>query len=75
MEGKEQFDEGSGTVELLENVLGRATEGMDPVAYADQFPEDNLRSPEECYYHKLLRDVFTNPKIVLQNVARWAERP
>ena len=72
---KEQFDEGSGTVQLLENALARATEGMDLAAYADKFQEDNLRSPEECFYHKLLRDVFPNPKIVLQNVARWAERP
>ena len=70
---KEQFDEGSGTVELLGDVIVRATEGMDSAAYADRFPEDSLRSPEECYYHKLLRDVFPNPKIVLQNVASWAQ--
>ena len=70
---KEQFDEGSGTVDLLEEVLQGAAGVVDSRAYAAQYPEDELRTVEECFYHKLLGEVFERPHLVRQNVARWAQ--
>ena len=68
---KEQFDEGSGTVDLL----AEAIMGLMPAAEARQYstchPEAQLRSPEECLYHKLLCDAYSDPAPVLNNVARW----
>ena len=69
---KEQFDEGSGTVDLLESILHTATEGLDVGGYAAAYPQDDLRSTEECLYHKMLVESFTHPVPVLQNVARWS---
>lgn len=68
---KEQFDEGSGTVDLLESVLQAATAGIDAAAYAAQYPNDRLRSAEECLYHKLLVESFEKPHVILENVGRW----
>lgn len=70
---KAQFDEGSGTVDLLQNLIQSAAEDIDPVAYAAQYPQDQLRSAEECFYHKLLVDGFEKPQAVLSNVGRWAQ--
>ena len=70
---KEQFDEGSGTLELLQEVLQGAAADIDPQGYAAQYPEDELRSTEECFYHRLLCQVFERPHLVRQNVARWAQ--
>jgi asparagine synthase (glutamine-hydrolysing) len=72
---KEQFDEGSGTVDLLEHTLQSATQGIDFQAYTARYPDDQLRSAEECFYHKLLLESFARPGVVLKNVARWAQRP
>lgn len=73
---KEQFDEGSGTVDL---VTRRGLSGWLPPGAADRytsrFPEAGLRSYEECVYHKILREVYSDPGLILGNVARWAERP
>jgi asparagine synthase (glutamine-hydrolysing) len=70
---KEQFDEGSGTVDLLPQLIQAETTYFDPVAYAARHPEDHLRSPEECFYHKLLHDVYSCPQVILQNVGRWSQ--
>ncbi|MCB0208500.1 MAG: asparagine synthetase B, partial [Anaerolineae bacterium] len=72
---KEQFDEGSGTVDLLEPLIKSAAAGLDVEAYRAKYPHTKLRSAEECFYHKLLVDGFEKPEVVLKNVARWAERP
>ncbi|MCB0196558.1 MAG: asparagine synthetase B, partial [Anaerolineae bacterium] len=72
---KEQFDEGSGTVDLLEPLIKSAAVGLDVEAYRARYPDTKLRSVEECFYHKLLVDGFEKPEVVLKNVARWAERP
>lgn len=66
---KEQFDEGSGTVKLLSSL--RAATENNLAAYQARYPEDNLRSAEECHYYSLLRSAFENPRAVLSNVARW----
>ena len=68
---KEQFDEGSGTVDALEQVITRATAGLDVAAYRAQHPSDRLKSAEECFYHKLLVEQLARPQPVLDNVARW----
>ena len=73
---KEQFDEGSGTVNLLSEIVA----GWMPVAeaeaerYAKLHPECRLRSPEECLYHKILCDPYTDPSPIIENVARWTDR-
>ena len=68
---KEQFDEGSGMVELLPAVLARAAAGIDAEEYGKRFAADRLRSKEECFYHHLLMDQFERPQAVLANVGRW----
>ncbi|QIZ69245.1 asparagine synthase B [Oxynema aestuarii] len=72
---KEQFDEGSGTVDLLSEMLASAIDPEAAQGYARQHPDANLRSPEECYYHQIFMDVFDRPEPILDNVARWSERP
>lgn len=68
---KEQFDEGSGTVDLLDRALRSVAGEMDADAYRREHAEYDLRSPEECYYHMLLSQRFPKPQPVLDNVARW----
>ena len=68
--GKEQFDEGSGTVDLLGEVLSPAVSTLDLAAYQAGVGE-YLRSAEEAYYHQLLVGSYRRPQVVLANVARW----
>jgi asparagine synthase (glutamine-hydrolysing) len=72
---KEQFDEGSGTVDLLEHAISGLITREAAAQYCDAHPEARLRSPEECYYHQVFRDVFEQPDRMTDNVARWSERP
>jgi asparagine synthase (glutamine-hydrolysing) len=68
---KQQFDEGSGMVELLPSILDRAASGIDTKGYAARFAADRLRSKEECFYHSLLMKQFEQPQAVLANMGRW----
>ncbi len=68
---KEQFDEGSGMIDLLPDVLKRTTAGIDSDAYKSRFKADRLRSNEECFYHRLLMEQFERPQELLANVGRW----
>lgn len=68
---KEQFDEGSGMVDLLPQVLDSAAAGIDTEDYRTRFEADDLRSKEECFYHRLLMEQFDKPQAVLANVGRW----
>jgi asparagine synthase (glutamine-hydrolysing) len=72
---KEQFDEGSGTVDLLERLVAESMAQEDFHQYSSRYPEAKLRSAEECHYHRLFLGAYANPAAVLANVARWAERP
>ena len=72
---KEQFDEGSGTVDLLTETLKDVMNEKQANDYQRQHSAVSLRSAEECYYHQLFMDAFDNPTGILNNVARWAERP
>lgn len=71
---KAQFDEGSGTVDLVEQCV---TERVQP-AWADAWQTahaaDRLRSPEEAWYHSLLTNVYQGSRVVFDNVARWTDR-
>jgi asparagine synthase (glutamine-hydrolysing) len=67
---KEQFDEGSGTVDLLGAALRPLVADLDLAAYQAHVQED-LRSPEEAVYHQLLVDGYRRPQPVLANTARW----
>lgn len=72
---KEQFDEGSGTVDVLENVLTGVSEKSEKETYRERYPEAQLRSAEECHYHRLFMEVFEQSELLQSNVARWADRP
>ena len=72
---KEQFDEGSGTTSLLADLVGCWMTNREVSQYAEIHRESRLRSHEECVYHKLLVKAFPGSSCVLNNVARWAERP
>ena len=72
---KEQFDQGSGAVELLSEVLDDWTDRPSCERYRRRHPETRLRSEEECVYHALLATSYTDPEPVLANVARWSEQP
>ncbi len=71
---KAQFDEGSGTVGLLEGELVRRLAGFDHPAYRREHSSARLRSAEEAWYHHLLSDIYDRSPVVLDNVARWTER-
>ncbi len=72
---KAQFDEGSGTVDLLGHGLDRFLPEEDVEAYQAAHAPAALRSAEEAAYHKLLCDAYDSSPVVLDNVGRWAERP
>jgi asparagine synthase (glutamine-hydrolysing) len=72
---KEQFDEGSGTVDLLKAALRGRLSDQSTTAYARANAEAGLRCAEECYYHQVFMDVLNKPERIARNVARWADRP
>jgi asparagine synthase (glutamine-hydrolysing) len=72
---KEQFDEGSGTVDMLNGVLAGVMGKNEMENYRRRFSETPLRSEEECHYHRILMDVFENPEVVFLNTGRWSHRP
>jgi len=72
---KAQFDEGSGTADLAPRLLSSLIGADEAQAYERLHPGTRLRSAEECFYHRLLCEVFEHPEPILANVARWAERP
>lgn len=69
---KEQFDEGSGMVDLLPQLIDDATANIDVPAYQALHAKDRLRSAEECWYHQHLVGAFDNAQPVLANVGRWS---
>ena len=69
---KEQFDEGSGTLDLLGDALQPLLADIDLDAYRAQTHEP-VRSEEEALYHRILCEGFPRPELILGNVARWTE--
>lgn len=72
---KAQFDEGSGTVDLVSQGLVKYHPREGYERYAARYPKANLRSAEECAYHALLHEAYSGSPTVMDNVARWADRP
>jgi asparagine synthase (glutamine-hydrolysing) len=69
---KEQFDEGTGTIDLLGEALVPLLADIDLEAYREATHEP-VRSREEALYHRLLSDAFPRADLILGNVARWTE--
>ncbi|MDY6843919.1 MAG: asparagine synthase-related protein, partial [Thermodesulfobacteriota bacterium] len=72
---KEQFDEGSGIIDLLYETLKTIMPAEEARAYHPCYPDIHLRSAEECHYHRLFMEVFKNPSSLLTTVGRWSNRP
>jgi len=72
---KEQFDEGSGTVDVLATGLEEFLPAEQTSAYQAAHGDAQLRSHEECVFHKFLTEAYEVPEVVLDNVARWSHRP
>jgi len=72
---KAQFDEGSGTVDLLQRIVSHQMTPAEASKYRATQPEIKLRSPEECFYHRIFIEVFEAPELISPNVGRWSERP
>lgn len=68
---KEQFDEGSGTVDLIPRLVEEAAAGFDWAAHAARYEAHQLRSSEEALYHHLLAGAFERPEAALNTVGRW----
>ena len=71
---KEQFDEGSGTIDVLDTIWSDFMNECEAQEYRAKHGQDHLRSSEEAVYHKLLADAYADPRPILDNVARWAHR-
>lgn len=72
---KEQFDEGSGMAEVAAEMADSRMSEEQARAYRERWPDVRLRSAEECFYHHLLASSLEFPEPVLDNVARWTDRP
>jgi len=72
---KEQFDEGSGSADMLQSVVSNVMTDNEKALYQKKWSDTILRSSEECHYHKLFVEAYENPDPILKNVGRWAERP
>ncbi len=69
---KEQFDEGTGTIDLLAQALVPLVAEIDLDAYRVTTDEP-VRSAEEALYHRILCDGLPRPDLILRNVARWTD--
>ena len=69
---KSRFDEGTGTLDLMDTVL----DDWADISYLEKFrtshPEASLRTAQEAFYFEQFRDVFTHPDLLLSNTGRWA---
>jgi hypothetical protein len=69
---KLQFDEGSGTLGLLDEALAPSLASID-LASDRAMTREPLRSVEEAFYHRLLSASYPRPELILSNVARWTD--
>ncbi|MEM7737900.1 MAG: asparagine synthase B [Deinococcota bacterium] len=70
---KAQFDEGSGTTDMLADIIAEETAKFDSHAFRQKRPEAALRSPEEAYYYSMFEYAFEAPQLLLPNIGRWAQ--
>ncbi len=71
---KEQFDEGSGTVKVLTDIIRESVKDWDVHRYATQHVPLRLRLPEECLYHRIFTELFERPELMVPNIGRWQQR-
>lgn len=69
---KEQFDEGTGTIDLLADALVPLLADIDLDDYRRRTNE-TVRSAEEALYHRILCEGLPRPEMILRNVARWTD--
>lgn len=70
---KEQFDEGSGTTDVLARIGNHFMAQTAAQEYSASHRHDRIRSHEESVYHKLLCEAYIDASAILANVARWEE--
>ncbi len=68
---KQQFDEGSGTSDVLGDLGRTFMHPAEASRYAATHSRDDIRSDEESVYHKLLCEGYSDPSAILANVGRW----
>lgn len=68
---KQQFDEGSGTSDVLADIAADFLPSKEARRYAAAHATDGIRGDEESVYHKLLCEAYADPSAVLSNVGRW----
>lgn len=71
---KEQFDEGTGTVDLLEGLSERPESRGDRQSRPHTPARPWLRSNEERTYYELFADVFPDHRHMCDAVGRWSVR-
>jgi len=69
---KEQFEEGSETVETTSQWVDSIAHDFNAQEYISRHQQYHLRSREEAFYHKICTEVFNHSPIILENVGRWA---
>jgi asparagine synthase (glutamine-hydrolysing) len=72
---KEQFDEGSGTVDIVAEGIKKFIEKKEAHKYIVSNKGCSIRSAEEAAYYKLLEEAYCGSEVVMGNVARWSHRP
>jgi asparagine synthase (glutamine-hydrolysing) len=70
---KEQFDEGSGTSEVLAGIGDHFMTKECARDYSDLHLRDRIRGHEESVYHKLLCEAYADSSTILSNVGRWQD--
>jgi len=68
---KSQFTHGSGTVDTVNSMVEKYCSEEQAEIYRKENPGIELRSAEECLYHKIYREVFPNAAEMENTVGRW----
>ena len=71
---KEQFDEGSGTVDVVTKCLDSFIGKFDTTLRISNNPNVYIRSSEEAAYYEIFTGTYSDSPTILNNVARWAYR-
>ncbi|MFP4562089.1 MAG: asparagine synthase B [Spirochaetia bacterium] len=72
---KKQFDEGTGISEAMPALVDEVMSDAEADSIIEEYSSFSIRSKEESYYFKIFIDSFSDRKHIIENVARWAERP
>jgi asparagine synthase (glutamine-hydrolysing) len=72
---KKQFDEGTGISDAMPALTAEAMSDSEADSIIEEYASFGIRSREEAYYFKIFIDFFSDRKHIIDNVARWAERP